>query len=74
MVTVGAWLVGLAAYPTEGLIWSNGGGLASLALAGLLVLSVAALVLERERAKSAAPCALRPPKAEQRDQQLPSAA
>jgi hypothetical protein len=70
MSTLGAWL----AYPTQALVWSNGGGLISLALAGLLLLSIAGLAAVRDRATPIRVCPRKNPNVDHQDQRLCSAA
>jgi len=73
MTAIGAWLIGSAAYPTDPLVWSSG-GLVSLALAGLLLVSVAALVLVREKAGRVGAPSLKDRAFGRHDHRLPSAA
>jgi hypothetical protein len=67
---MGTWLFGSTVYPTDALVWSSG-WVVSLAVAGLLLASVAALVLVRE--KSGAP-SLKDRAFDRFDHRLPSAA
>jgi hypothetical protein len=70
MFTLGAWL----AYPTQALVWSSGGGLISLVLAALLLLSIAGLAAVRERRTPIEVCPRKNPNADHHDQRLCRAA